>query len=348
MSVITYGGMTQQNPDLGNAVTFSSLYDPLHLMRVTQTMMFDKFAQARFVPANAGVKEMFAFRYRNLRPATTPLTEGVLPTESTPIREKVSYTIAQYGSYIKYTDQLDLFDVDNVKAQFTDILGDQAAETADVVIRDVISSGSRVIYGGSNASRAEVANEGAVADALITTTNLKLAVLQLKNAKAKKLKKINSGSTKIGSTPIRDAYVGIVHTNVVEDLRNLTGWKDVEDYSYSNDIMDGEIGSWGDIRFIENTNAYVDDTGANPVYLTLIIGQDAYAATSVRGKKGTEMIHKPLTSGGIENALNQVGSIGWKMYCGAKILNELFMVRLESRATHDVDSLIKYEDNTTI
>lgn len=352
MAISTYGGsgvgaITQQNPDLGNAVTFSSLYDPLHLQRVTQQMMFDRYAQARFVPANSGVKEMFAFRYRSLRPATTPLTEGVLPTESNIVREKITYTIAQYGAYITYSDQINLFDVDNIKQQFTDILGDQAAETGDVVIRDIISAGSQVIYAGANASRTEVADEATVGDALLTTTNLKLAVLKLKNARAMKFKSINSGSTKIGSTPIRSAYVGIVHPNVVEDLRNLTGWKDVESYAYSGDIMPDEVGSWGDIRFVENTNAYVDDTGTNPVYVTLVIAKESYAATSVRGKKGTEMVHKPLTSGGVENALNQKGSVGWKMYCGAKILNELFMVRLESRATNDVGSLIRYEDNVS-
>jgi hypothetical protein len=50
-----------------------------------------------------------------------------------------------------------------------------------------------------------------------------------------------------------------------------------------------------------------------------------------------------LNSGGAENALNQKGSIGWKMYCGAKILNELFMARLETCVTSDVASLIPYE-----
>jgi N4-gp56 family major capsid protein len=350
MAVSTYSGSgvgayPQQNPDLGNAVTFSSLYDPLHLKRVTTQMMWDKWAQARFVPSNSGVKEMFAFRYRSLRAATTPLTEGVLPTETNIVREKVSYTIAQYGSYIKYTDQLDLFDVDNIKSQFTDILGDQAALTGDIVIRDIVNAGTQVIYSGSLVSRAAVAAEATKANALLTTTNLKLAVLKLKNARAGKYKEVNSGSTKIGSTPIRSAYVGVVHPNVVEDLRGLTGWKDVESYAYTSDIMPDEVGSYGDIRFVENLNAYVDETGAHPVYCTLILAKEAYASVSVRGKKGTEMIFKPLNSGGVENALNQVGSIGWKMYCGAKILNELFMVRLESQATNEVAEAIRYEDN---
>ena len=337
---LSYGGVSASTNSM-TGMEFSKLYDPLHLLRVTQMMMFDKYAQARFVPANSGVKSMFAFRYRSLKPATTPLTEGVLPSEATIVREKVDFSVSQYGSFITYTDQFDVFDVDTVKGQFTDILGDQAALTADVVIRDIISAGSRVIYAGAATSRATVIS-GATK---ILTTDLQLAVLNLKNARAKKIQKVVTGSTNIGTTPIRSAYVGIVHPNVVEDLRGLPGWINVENYAYTSNIMEGEVGSWGDIRFIENTNAKVITGGAKNVYITLIFGEDAYASVSVRGKQGTEMVYKPLNSGGVENALNQKGSIGWKMYCGAKILNELFMVRLESTATNDVADLIRWGDN---
>jgi N4-gp56 family major capsid protein len=302
-------------------------------------MMFDKYADARFIPANSGVKQMFAFRYRNLRPATTPLTEGKLPTESTPKREKVSYNVSQFGSYVTYTDQIDIFDVDNIKTQFTDILGTQAAETADVVIREVISAGTNVIYAGGSASRDDVAKNSKI----LTAQDLDLAVLKLKSAKAKKVKSIITGSTNIGTKPIRDAYVMFVHPNQFPDLKALNGFIPVEQYAYSKDLLDGEIGSYNEIRFIENSNIkIVEDNGKN-VYLSLLIGDKAYASVSVRGKQGVETIFKPLTAGGVENALNQVGSIGWKMYAGAVILNQLFMVRLETTVTNDVASAIEYE-----
>lgn len=335
---ISYGNFTASTNSM-TGVEFSKLYDPLHLMRVTQQMMFDKFAESRFVPANSGVKTMFAFRYRNLRPATTPLTEGALPPEVTPVREKVEFTVAQYGSYLTYTDVIDLFDVDNIKSQFTDILGDQAAETADVVIRDIISNGTNVVYADGSTGRNDVATSAKK----LTKNDLDLAILKLKNARAKKIKGVVDGSTKIGTKPIRDAYVCIVHPNQYPDLKALDGFVGVEQYAFSKDLLDGEIGSYGEIRFVENTNVkVVQEAGVN-VYLSLLIADKAYATVSVRGKGGTEMIYKPLNSGGVENALNQKGSIGWKMYCGAKILNELFMVRLETTVTNDVASAIPYE-----
>ena len=334
---ISYTGFTAQS-NSATGVEFASLYDPLILLRVTQDMMFDKFAEARFVPANSGVKQMFAFRYRNLRPATTPLTEGVLPTESAPIREKVIYNISQFGSFITYTDQIDIFDVDNIKSQFTDILGTQAAETGDVVIRDIISAGTNVVFAGGVADRATVAS-GAKK---ITTTDIDLAILKLKNAKAKKIKSIVTGSVNIGTKPIRDSYVMFVHPNQYPDLKALSGFISVEQYAYSKDLLDGEVGSYGEVRFVENTNLKIVNVSGTNVYLSLIISDKAYTAVSVRGKQGVETIFKPLNSGGFENALNQKGSIGWKMYAGAKILNELFMVRIETTVVNDVTSLIPY------
>lgn len=319
-------------------VTFSSLYDPLHLLRVTKNLFYEKYSQSRFVPSNAGVKEMFAFRYKNLLPATTPLTEGVLPSGSTIVREKVSFGIAQYGDFIKYTDQLDTFDVDTMKTQFIDILGDQAALTHDVITRDVIYGGTQVIYANGATTRATVVS----GTKKVIDGDLKLAVLKLKNAAAKKYTDIVSGSTKIATTPIRSAYLAFVHPNLVEDLRGLSGFVNVENYSFSEKAMEYEVGAIGDIRFLENNNAKTFVESATNVYTILIVAKDAYATVSVRGKGGTETIHKPITSGGVENALNQVGSIGWKMYAGAKILNDLFMVRIETLATYDVADSTPY------
>ncbi len=331
-------------------VSYDELYDRLHLLRVTAQLVYDRFAQGRFIPANSGVKQNFAFRYDNLAPATE-LTEGVLPTESSITRVRVSYSVAQYGAFSKYSDQLDVFDVDNIKSQFTDIHGDQAAITSDVVVRDVINQGTSVVYANAAASRAALvtAGDAAIADGVVKANDLKLAILKLKNAGAKKYTEIISGSTKIGTLPIRNAYYAFVHPNVVEDLREIDGFIDAEDYAYSEKLSLNEIGSYGDIRFIETNNGAIFTKGATSnVYSILIVAKDAYASVSVRGKKGTEMIHKPLSAGGVENALNQIGSIGWKMFCGAAILNDAFMVRVETMVTNDVQTSIGGQDLTTI
>jgi N4-gp56 family major capsid protein len=341
MANLEYGNYTQGS-NAGNKIPFDVIYDKVHLAYATQELMFDRFAESKFVPANAGVKKAFAFRYRNLLPATTPLTEGVLPAASNVYREKVEWTVAQYGSFITYTDIFDITDVDKVTNEFMTVLGYQAKETHDVIIRNTISNGNRVIYAGGAASRTALATAGS----MIIEDELDLALLNLKNARAKKYKSILTGSTNSNTTPIRDAYIAITHPNVVNDLKKLPNWVGVEKYAYSKDIMSGEVGSYGEIRFIEDTNALVDESGSKPVYITLVFGKEAYASTTIRGKGGTETIHKPLSAGGIENALNQRGSIGWKMIAGAVILNQLYLLRIESCASLDVANLIRYGDST--
>jgi N4-gp56 family major capsid protein len=350
MAELQYSNYTQ-GTNVQDKMPFEKVYDDIHLAYTTQDLLFDKFAVTKTIPVNSGVKTAFAFRYRNLLPATTPLTEGVLPAASNIHREKVEWTVAQYGAFITYTDIFDVFDVDKVTNEFMTVLGNQAKETNDVIIRDIISNGNRVIYAGGAASKNAIAST-------IQQDDLDLAVLNLKNAKAKKYKKIITGSVNTNTTPIRDAYIAITHPNVANDLRKLPDWVGVEKYAYAKDIMQGEVGSYKEIRFIEDTNAKVETiqintgTSGSPVwvdktiYTTLVFGQEAYATVTPRGKGGTQTIHKPLSSGGVSNALNQVGSIGWKMFAGAVILNQLFLLRIESIAELNVANLIRYGDAT--
>ena len=128
--------------------------------------------------------------------------------------------------------------------------------------------------------------------------------VKLKNQRAKKFKRVVTGTTKIGTTPIRSAYLGIVSPEVTEDLRLLTGWKNVEDYAdYSKSISEDEVGSISDFRCIESTNnAPVDEAGTN-IYLSLFFGENAYCTTTLRGRKGITTKVKALGSAGSEDPL---------------------------------------------
>ena len=63
------------------------------------------------------------------------------------------------------------------------------------------------------------------------------------------------------------------------------------------------------------------------VFLTMILGKDAYATTYATGL-GLEHIVKPLGSG--EDPLNQRATAGWKAIKVAERLVEQYMIRLES------------------
>ena len=339
---MTYGAdganNTQMSPQL------IELYDKLHLMRTVNNRTWAKYGQERFIASRSGVKQGFAFRYNNLALATTPLTEGITPGGSNITREKVAFRVEQFGDYVEYTDQLDLFDVDNIKSEFLDILGDQAAHTLDVVVRDGIIGGTNVIFANGAADRTALAAAVGIAG-LATEADYATAELRLRKAKAKKFKGALNANKNIATAGARDAYICLIDPNRTQDFRyarNADGtlfypnFLSIEQYPNQAAAEEYEIGRMGSVCFSETDQAALDDTGLRDVYLDIVFGKDAYCNVSVNGKGGTQTIVKPLGSGGSYDPLDQRGTIGWKAYSGSRILNNTFMVRVESGSMYDV------------
>ena len=345
MSLQTYGSVTPGGSQLTPQLI--EVYDKLHMIRTVNNRQWSKYGQERFIPAKSGVKQGFAFRYNNLGLATTPLTEGITPGGSTITREKVAFRVAQFGDYVEYTDQLDLFDVDNIKSQFIDILGDQAAHTLDTIVRDGIIGGTNVVFSNSAADRAAVVTAGAAGAiaGLPTEADYAQAALRLRKAKAKKYEPALGANGNIATAGARTAYICLIDPNRTNDLRyarNADGtlfypnFLSIEQYPNAGSAMEYEVGRMGDICFIESDQAAVDASSTRDVLLDIVLGKDAYCNVSVKGKGGTQTIVKPLGSGGSYDPLDQRGTIGWKAYSGSRILNNSFMVRIEGTSTYDV------------
>ena len=344
-------GFSSYAPSAGDGTQLTpqliELYDKLHMIRTTNNRMWAKYGQERFIAARSGVKQGFAFRYNNLGLATTELTDGVTPAANNITREKVAFRVAQFGDYVRYSDQLDLFDVDNIKSQFIDILGDQAAHTLDAVVRDGIVGGTNVVFANGAADRAAVVAAGAAGAiaGLPTEADYAKAALRLRKAKAKKFKSALGANGNTATAGARDAYVCLVDPNSTNDLRyarNADGtlfypnFLSIEQYPNATAAQEYEIGRMGDICFIESDQSAVDASGARDVYLNIVFGKDAYCNVSVKGKGGTQTIIKPLGSSGTADPLDQRGTVGWKAYAGSRILNNTFMVRVEGTSTYDV------------
>lgn len=327
-----------------------AVYDQSLLERVVVGTIWDKYGQAKSVPAGSNTKKGFAMRYKNILPTTTPLAEytGTIKQPVKIVREEVEYEVGHYGDFIEYSDELDLYDFRKIQSDFLDILGDHAAISMETVRRDAIRGGSNVVYAGTTVSRQAVAdNKTALTDA-----NIKTTILKLKAQGAKKFTGVISGTNKVGTTPIRSAYVGVCSIYGTEDLRGLTGWKDVEDYAdYSKRISDKEVGAIKDIRFVESDNdegIIVRNTADDEdiiVEQTMVMGMDAYATTTVRGKQGIQTIIKPIGSSGAKDPLNQYGTIGWKAISGCAILNQAWLVRMEHVSPDAVTTEKHYYNN---
>ncbi len=300
-------------------------YDKNLLLRVVPLLVHSKWAQVRDIPRKAGSTQIKFRRYGSLSAATTPLSEGVTPVGSTLSVTDITATVAQYGDFVTVTDVLDFTSEDPILTETGEILGDQAADTLDQLTRDILTAGTNKYY-ATGTTRVEQS-----ASYPITTTLIDKSVRLLKNNKARKITSMINATDGVGTLPLNACFIGIIHPNVAYTLKTLTGFIKVEQYPNKSDVMPGEIGSYGEVRFIESTNAKIFaglGAGGVDVYGTLIFGQQAYGITRISGE-ALKNIVKPLGSGGTADPLDQRATSGWKATFVAKILNNDFIVRVE-------------------
>ncbi len=298
-----------------------TFYDKTLITLASPYLVHDQFGQKRDIPKNGG--KIIEFRkFSSLPKALTPLTEGVTPTGKKLDVSAVSATVEQYGDYIEQSDLLELTAVDNTIVEATKQLAAQAGLTMDTVVRNEIVGGTNVIYCPKVNGETEtvVTSRGAIdSTSLLRVKDVFRAAAELKAMNAPK---------------IDGYYVGIIHPYVAYDLMQEAGnqWMEVQKYTTPENMLNGEIGCLGGVRFVESTEAKIWNGGANgcAVFATLILGADAYGVTGVNGG-GVEHIVKQKGYG--NDPLNQRSSIGWKGLKTAKRLVEEYMVRIESGST---------------
>ncbi|AVM48602.1 N4-gp56 family major capsid protein [Mogibacterium diversum] len=294
-------------------------YYDKNLIRLTgPQLIHDQFAQKRPIPKNGG--KVIKFRqYKPFPKALTPLTEGVTPDGRKLQMTEVSATIKQYGDYVTLSDMLLLTALDNNLLESQQLLSDQAGRTLDTVTREVMHSGTNVLYAGGKSARAALTK-----DDKLTVDTVKRAARILKNANAPKIDKY---------------YVAIINPDTSYDLQSDEAWIDASKYAGSTQIFEGEVGKIAGVRFIESTEAKIfneKSTSGARIYGTLFLGANAYGTTEIEGG-GLEMIVKQKGSAGTADPLNQRATAGWKAAKTAELLVSPYIVRCEHCVTLESD-----------
>lgn len=298
-----------------------AFYDRSLLDRAVPSLLHNRFAQIRDIPANSGTNLVRFRRYGSLTATTTALSEGVTPSGSQLSVTDVTATVLQYGDYVTLTDKVLRDTYDPILTETADILGEQAGDSLDQLCRNVLVAGASEQYASTASSVATVA-----AGMKLDRAEVKEAVRTLKGNNAKPVTSMVDSSTGYNTTPINRAYIGIVHPSTTYDLDDATGWIPVEKYANKSDVMPDEIGSLGGVRFLESSNAYtIGGTLVTTVYGSLIFGQNAYAQTRISGNALRNIV-KPLGSAGSADPLDQRTTSGWKASYVAKVLNANYIV----------------------
>lgn len=307
-----------------NSASIKTQYSRMLLERVTVMEDYDRYAQAKTLEMNGNTKKLEMRRYKNMLPATTPLEEYDGSNIKAP--NKIAFDteeieLKHYGDYVVLTDENELYNLDKVKTEYMGILSDQAALTKNIITRTAILAGTNVQYADDAVSRATIGTKK------LTKANLYTIINKLQNQGAKKHTSAIGGTVKVGTTPIDAAYIAIVHHSMRYQLKEIDGF--VDSIHYENK-MPNEFGSFDRVRFIEDLDGPETEVNGNKILQGVVFGKDAYATLTLRGSRNIEAITKSKQEVG--GPLNQFSTLGWKLITGAAILNEAWLVRIETSA----------------
>ncbi len=214
------------------------------LRNVEPNLGYLKDAQMIEQPKGNG-KHVKFFRYTELPAVTKPLYEGVTPDGQKLQETAFTVMTKNYGAFMAYTDEIDLWHVDSKTQAMSDRLNRQARLSLDTVGRDQICAGLNVMYPGAVTSRGAL-----TASDILTYAVIKKAVRNLKRK---------------GAQPFPDGYYHAkIDQDTYYDLTQDTHWNDVAKYQSDTRVQKYELGTIYKVKFFEVDNG---KTFTNETYL---------------------------------------------------------------------------------
>jgi len=308
------------------------------LAHAQNELFLEQYAMQEMIPQNKGQ----TLKWKRAVPlAVSPvaLTEGVTKAPKMYEDEEVSVSISQYGEYLGLTDVIQDTHEDPVLNKMTEVLGQNAGATKELILWNTISAGTQVIFANGSA-RADV-------NTPITSDDCRAAVRQLKQNRAKKITKRIPASTDVATESVNAGFIYFGNVAQQRDFEEMDGFVPVYRYSQFSPISEYEIGAVanGEVRVVltnhavpdygagsATTNGMLNNGTAVDVYLGVIFGQDAFGSASLKGKNSANLtVINPKPT--VEDPHGQRGAVSWKFWFAALILNQNWIVRIEAACT---------------
>jgi N4-gp56 family major capsid protein len=296
-------------------------YDRLMLERALPILAMYKAAQQRNIPPNSGNQVSYR-RLNTLTAATTPLTEGVTPSKTALSITEITGTVQQYGNYVEVSDTLDMMGIDPIIREATMLLAENAAVSVEEIVRAELVTGTNVMFATGAARNAQGPSNP------ITLALVRRAVRTLEANDAPPFFGSRSDENGQGGT-----YIGFIHPRQWFDLVGDSAVLNTFTYSDPEKLYTMHLPMLGGVAWVKTTRAPIftgaGASGAN-VFGAIICGSNAFGVVNVAGSGKFQVFAKPLGSGGTADPLDQRATIGWKSLQLPRILNNNFMVRIET------------------
>lgn len=315
--VQSYTAGAGQNQLTAENATF---YKTAMLDRLLPDLHYMKYGEKKTIPKRSGATAQWR-RLNSLAVVTTALTEGVTPDGVNLSVTAVTATVKDHGAYTKISGFLDMVGIDPMVTETSQLMGENAAESMDSIVKDIVTAGTNVVYAGGKLSRATIT----ATDIITASDILKIRTIMKRN----KVREIKLPDGTMG-------YLMFIHPDVAADMMRTQEWKDQNTYVSTENRKAGIVGKLYGIYFLESVNnTILDDAGAASaeVYLNICIGKGAYGVPDVDGSGSPDVLVKAAGSAGTADPLDQFNTVGWKSTFATVRLQELAIIRYESSAT---------------
>jgi N4-gp56 family major capsid protein len=311
-SALTTGGLS---------AVMQVYYDKLFLERVQATRKYDFLAVQKIVPKNSG-KVVYFTRFNQMTANKTALTEGGSPSGINTSASNVVATAAPYGAYEVVSTLYELTTLDSGLKEHVELMGQNAAESMDIVLGYEINNSATVQCGG--ATFAAQASAIASTDTL-SVSSLRMAVATLKKNKAPKWENGN--------------YRAVVNVDGAYGLQGDTAagnWVNIGLYNSSQNaemLKKGVIGTLYGVDIVETNQAFstsgVIGTASIACRSNFIAGKGAVAEIKIGGQGDARIIVDPP-----KDPLRMVSTVGWKVDAyAAKVLNADWVINMHAYGT---------------
>lgn len=311
--------------------TVQAAYEQLAYFALRSELLFDQAADVQPTNQSMPGSSVVFTKFADLSAATSALTETSDVTPVAMSDSQVTVTLAEYGNSINTTAKLRGTSFLDVDAAAANIIGYNAGDSLDQIVRDVLAAGTNVIYGGGGSS----------------DPSSRVTVQAEDIVEANDIRKVTAALRKASVATFNGYYMGFIHPDVSYDLRRETGnasWNAPHVAIDTANIYNGEIGTFESVRFIETPRAKVftdasngtSTTGTIDVYCTHIMGRQslAKAYSTVDGNGAFPKI----VEGPVVDVLRRFNPMGWYWLGGYGRFREESLRRIESSSSIGTNS----------
>lgn len=293
--------------------------DTLQVYQVRKTL---EYAKPKLVYSQFGAPDLSLarkgktaswLRFSKLAIPSAALDESPTWSPETVTDVTVTATLELWGNGVEMTELLDQTSFLDLPNEFKELVGQNAGETINQVVRDVLVAGTSVTYANGKTTRM-----GLISTDQVVLNDFLNVAQSLEAADAPK---------------IGDAYVAIISPYVKTQLMKNTDFREATRYmGEKNMLFTGELTTIDGIRFVVTSTApTVTNSGSNnsvaTIDLSIVLGKNAYGIARLLPGDFKIIVTQP---GGHGDEYEVKTSIAWKAYLKAVILNQTFMRRLES------------------